>query len=314
MIAFGRPLLTVAAAATLALTAGCGGSPEEEGDAGGRTPVTAAFYPLAYAVSQVGGDRVAVRNLARPGAEAHDLELAPRDVAGLARSALVVHLRGFQPAVDDAIASQVPADAAHDVTGDADLTLRAEADGTEKEGDAASVTDGADPHFWLDPVRYAQVVKGIGARLEGVDPEQGTAYRQGTDAFVAQLGALDTEFRTGLASCRSRQLVTGHTAFGYLAERYDLTQTGIAGVKPKAEPNAATMAAIVDLVRREKVTTVFAETTLSPAFTRAIAEETGAKVAVLDPVETVSDASPGDDYLEVMRANLTALRTGLGCT
>jgi zinc transport system substrate-binding protein len=315
----GAAVVAVAAVA-LGVTA-CGGTTGAGDSANGRTAVTAAFYPLAYAVERIGGDRVAVSNLAQPGAEAHDLELAPRDVAGLGKASLVVYLKGFQPAVDDAVASQVASGAAHDVSADADLTLTAEPDdhgqeeGTEEEHqDEAPAAEGADPHFWLDPQRYAAVTKGTAARLEAVDPAGSTAYREGTGAFVAELERLDAEFREGLATCRSRQLVTGHTAFGYLAERYGLTQVGIAGVSPDAEPTAATMAEIVKLVRDEGVTTVFSETGVSPALTEAVARETGASVAVLDPVETISDDSPGADYFAVMRANLAALQKGLGCT
>ena len=41
---------------------------------------------------------------------------------------------------------------------------------------------------------------------------------------------------------------------------------------------------------------------------RSLAEETGADTAVLDPLEGLTDASEGSDYLEVMRSNLAALR------
>jgi zinc transport system substrate-binding protein len=314
-----RRRLLAAAAVTVAVgvAAGCGtGDGAGEGAASGRTAVTAAFYPLAYAVEQVGGDAVTVTNLAQPGAEAHDLELAPRDVAALGSSTLVVFLKGFQPAVDDAVASQVAADRALDVTSAADLSRPAEPDdhADEGAGDHPDAATGADPHFWLDPQRYAAVATEIGDRLEEVDPARATAYRERTAAFVARLEKLDADFRTGLATCRSRQLVTGHTAFGYLAERYGLEQVGIAGVSPDAEPTAATMAEIVDVVRAEDVTTVFAETGVSPALTQAVARETGARVATLDPVETISKSSPGEDYVAVMTANLAALQKGLGCT
>ena len=44
-----------------------------------------------------------------------------------------------------------------------------------------------------------------------------------------------------------------------------------------------------------------------------MAAETGARTAVLDPLEGLTDASAGGDYLEVMRANLETIRTGQAC-
>ena len=305
--------LVAAALATLAL-AGCGtagsaggsGSPE-----GGALDVTAAFYPLAYAVERVGGDRVTVSSLTRPGAEPHDVELTPKDVATLGRSALVVYEKGFQPAVDDAV-EQVDGANALDVSTSVDLTLEAAHDGHDHGDEGAQ--EGMDPHFWLDPTRYASAVKAIADRLATADPGGATAYATNAQTFVAELTALDAEFATALRTCTTRELVTGHAAFGYLADRYDLHQVGIAGISPDAEPNAAAMREVVAHVREAGVGTVYAETLGSTALPQAIARETGARVAVLDPIEGLSDASAGKNYLEVMRANLATLVAGQGCS
>ena len=58
---------------------------------------------------------------------------------------------------------------------------------------------------------------------------------------------------------------------------------------------------------------MYSETRASPALAETVARETGARVAVLDPVEGLTDASAGDDYLEVMRSNLETLRAGQQC-
>ena len=304
-----RPALVLGAAAVLAVT-GCG-SDSAATDAGSseRLRVTAAFYPLQWASERVGGDHVVVRGLTKPGAEPHDLELTPKAVAELAASDVVVYLEGFQPAVDEAVATQAK-DAAFDVSPSADLTLAA----TEEGGDHAGETSGKDPHFWLDPVRLTGVATAIGERLAAADPENATDYRAAAAALGKDLGALHDEFAAGLEQCRSDELVTGHAAFGYLADRYGLGQEGITGVSPDAEPNAATLRELTEHVRDAGVTTVYAETLVSPALAETIARETGAHVAVLDPLEGITEESAGADYLEVMRANLSALREGQQCT
>ncbi|QIM21147.1 zinc ABC transporter substrate-binding protein [Phycicoccus sp. HDW14] len=313
-----RAPLALAATALLALTAcgssGTGGGSGSGGD--GRLRVTAAFYPLQWATAKVGGDHVEVGSLTKPGAEPHDLELTPKDVAGLASADVVVYLAGFQPAVDDAVAAEAKK-TAFDVSADADLDLTATEEGHDHAGESpdahAEHGTGKDPHFWLDPVRFEKVTTAIGERLATADPTNAADYRANAAALVKELGSLDAEFEKGLADCTSKDLVTGHAAFGYLAQRYGLSQEGIAGLSPDAEPDAATLRDLAAHVREHGVKTVYAETLVSPALTETLARETGATVAVLDPIEGITDTSKGKDYLEVMRSNLDTLRQGQQC-
>jgi zinc transport system substrate-binding protein len=294
-------LSVLLAACLVLLLPGCASA-----DAGddGRMPVTAAFYPLQFAAQRVGGDHARVTSLTKPGVEPHDLELTPRAVGQLAHAKAVVYLVGFQPAVDRAVRSQA-ADAAVDVTPAARLTLTS---GVDHGGGGAR-----DPHFWLDPIRLADVATALGDDFARRDPADAADYRANAAALVLDLRGLDAEFRAGLAQCRTRELVTGHAAFGYLAERYDLHQEGVAGVSPDVEPDAATLRDLSAHVRDAGVTTVYSESLVSPALAETVAREAGARVAVLDPLEGITDASRGHDYLEVMRANLATLRAGQEC-
>lgn len=306
-----KQAVLLAACAALLL----GGCTSADAGSDGRMPVTAAFYPLQFVAERVGGEHVRVTSLTKPGVEPHDLELTPRAVGELARAESVVYLAGFQPAVDAAVRTQA-ADAAVDVTPAARLTLSA---GDEHAGESAqehadhASDSAADPHFWLDPTRLADVATAVADDLARRDPANAADYRANAAALVADLDRLDAEFRTGLAQCRTRELVTGHAAFGYLADRYDLHQEGVAGVSPDMEPDAATLRDLSAHVRDAGVSTVYSESLVSPALAETVAREAGAEVAVLDPLEGITDASRGRDYLEVMRANLATLRTGQDC-
>ncbi|WP_392545251.1 metal ABC transporter substrate-binding protein [Oryzobacter telluris] len=310
--------LSTTALLTLAACGSASGSADGAASGGADLTVTAAFYPLQWASERVGGDRVAVSSLTKPGAEPHDLELTPKAVGELSSSDVVVYLKGFQPAVDEAVATQ-GGDAALDVSPEADLTLAATDDGHDHAGESPAEHDahaeGArDPHFWLDPVRLQAVVTAIGERFATADAPHAAEYRANAAALVKDLGALDTEFAQGLAQCRSDELVTGHAAFGYLAARYGLSQEGIAGISPDAEPDAATLRELTAHVKEHGVTTVYGETLVDPALAQTLARETGAEVAVLDPIEGLTDTSKGKDYLEVMRSNLAVLKAGQECS
>lgn len=303
-----RGFLAGAAASVLLLTGCATSAPTEQPRGEGQLAVVAAFYPLEFAARQVGGTHVEVSALTPPGAEPHDLELTPKQLTTLGSAALVIYQQGFQPALDDAVAS-LSGVSSFDVAPDADLDLTL----TPAVGQAAATPKDPDPHFWLDPVRYASVVTAIGQQLGRVDPSNAATYADNAAHLVEELTALDADHRTALASCTSRDLVTAHAAFGYLAARYGLTQRSIAGISPDAEPDAATMADLVTFVRDHAVTSIYTEPLVSPALAQTLARETGATVRTLDPIEAVTPDSVGEDYLAIMRSNLATLKVGQQC-
>ena len=272
----------------------------------------ASFYPLQWTAERVAGEEAEVISLTKPGAEPHDLELAPQDVAALADADLVVYLGGFQPAVDDAAQQEGGGDHAFDVTraADLDLTYTPIEDGDQKSDEAGAT----DPHFWLDPLRLAAVADALAARLGRLRPQNAPQYESNAAGLRSELEALDAEFEAGLADCTNTNLVTSHNSFGYLARRYGLTQVGITGLTPEDEPAPQDLAEVTAFVEDNAVATIYYETLVSPAVARTVAAETGARTAVLDPVEGLTDESAGSDYLQVMRANLANIRTGQPCS
>jgi len=282
--------------------------------AGGGLAVVASFYPLQFATEQIGGEHVDVTSLTKPGAEPHDIELTPKDVATVSRAKLVVYEKGLQGAVDQAVESQ-GGNRALDVAPAARLTLLLQPTVGAREQSSAKGTPGTtDPHFWLDPQRYSDVAKVISERLSSIDPAHAGDYAKNAKAFEDRLAALGTEFTAGLASCQRKEIVTSHAAFGYLAERFGLRQVAINGLSPDQEPRAADLATVSTYARAHAVTTIYAETLVSPAIARAVATEAGATMATLDPIEGLTNQSRGADYFAVMRSNLKALQAGQGCS
>jgi len=272
------------------LVAGCGSA----AGSNGKTSVVAAFYPLAFAVEQIGGSRVDVTNLTPPGAEPHDVELTPQEVGHIQTADVVLYLsHDFQPAVEQAVGGTngTRVDALEGIG------LR------EGSGDEAGK---ADPHVWLDPILYARVVKRIGAAL-------GRPRRAA--ALARRVLALDRAYGSGLVDCRRRDFVTSHAAFGYLAARYHLHQVPITGIDPESEPSPQHLQSLIQLVRREHVATVFFERLVSPRLAETVARDADVKTAVLDPIEglTPAEQDKGYTYFTLMQQNLRALRTALGC-
>ncbi|MFH8836357.1 metal ABC transporter substrate-binding protein [Streptomyces sp. NPDC017868] len=293
----------------------CSGTSDAAGKgSGGKLDVVASFYPMQYLAEQIGGGHVAVNTLTKPGVEPHDLELKPKQVGELGEADVILYLKGVQPAVDDAIAQ-----AGVENTVDATTLTKMEEHGAEvghdhgdEHGGEHASEAGADPHIWLDPVKYAEVAKGVGAAFEKADPAHAADYEKNTDALVKKLGDLDTAFATGLKNTATKTFITTHSAFGYLAERYGLEQEGITGIDPESEPSPARVRELHEIAEKDKVSTVFFETLASDRTAKTLAGDTGLKTDVLDPLEGITDKSKGRDYIEVMQSNLAALKTALG--
>jgi zinc transport system substrate-binding protein len=283
-----------------AVTGGCGTGSSAAGD--GRPDVVAAFYPLAFAAEGVGGDLVEVENLTAPGVEPHDLELSADQARTLAEADLVVFLgEGFQPAVEDAVAGLDESRTLDVLQGD--LLQSVEDDDPEGE-------DQVDPHVWLDPSLMTTIVDEVADRLGDIDPTHRNTYESNAEELNARLVALDKDFREALNSCASRDIVTSHDAFGYLAARYDLNQVSVSGIDPEAEPSPARLAEVARFVQDHDVSTIFFEELVSPDVAQTIAAETGAQTAMLSPLESKPDSG---DYVDAMEANLVALTEALDC-
>ncbi|HNV11480.1 MAG TPA: metal ABC transporter substrate-binding protein [Propionibacteriaceae bacterium] len=293
----------------LLLASACSGAPTATD---GKVSIVTAFYPLQFVAERVAGDHATVANLTTPGAEPHDLELSPKQIASLSDADLVIYQSGFQAAVDAGVSQSSPA-ALFDVTTVVPLVdTGAHSGHAEDEGDEHA--DDLDPHLWLDPTNVATIAGEVARQLGELDPANADDYDRKATELVAELSTLDTDFRTGLARCERTEFITSHAAFGYLAKAYGLEQIGISGLSPDAEPSPARIAEIHTIATDLGVTTIFFETLVSPDTAKTIASDLGLRTDVLDPIEGITPDSKGDDYTEVMRANLTALSTANGCS
>jgi zinc transport system substrate-binding protein len=282
--------------------AACGGAGGQSASASGKPLVLGSFYPMAWLAGRVSGGDATVGTLTKPGAEPHDLELTPRQIVDVGKAKLVIYIKGLQPAVDQAVAQHA---------GDSSLNAASLVKTLPVAGGEQSPP--YDPHLWLDPSRLATVTTALGERLAMADPAHAQTYRTNARTLVGELTGLDGEFHTALTGCARTTIVTSHAAFGYLADRYGLTQVPIAGIDPEAEPSPKRLAELTQEIRRTGVSTVFTETLVSPKVAQTLAQEAGVQTGTLDPIEGLPSGSK-DDYLSIMRHNLQVLRPALGCS
>jgi zinc transport system substrate-binding protein len=264
--------------------------------------VAAAFYPLAYVAERVGGKDVDVTNLTAPGGEPHDLEPSVEVTAKIAEANVVLYEHGFQPAVDAAVEENARGDVL-DAADVVDLV---------PFRDHGVDSDELDPHFWQDPLLLAEVGDAVAEQLSETDPDHAADYRANAADLRADLEQLDHDYSSGLAQCQRSTVVVSHDAFGYL-QRYGVDMEAILGLSPESEPTPGDLARLQTLIHDDGVTTVFSESIASPKAAEALARQTGAKSEVLDPIEGLTDRTADEDYLSLMRANLSSLEQANGC-
>ena len=345
-----KRILAAACAAATALALSACSSTASSGDSSskdGSLTVMASFYPLKYLAEKIGGEHVSVTSLTPDGAEPHDLELSPKMVDSLSSADAVIYLAGFQSAVDEAIEQQAPktvidvssaaelveagSDANHPAEEEEEATDEAQSgeteahdhdhkghdhkghdhEGHDHEGHDHHHDMSADPHFWLDPVRMAKAATLVGDKLAEADSAHADTYKANAKALAEELTTLGDTLVAKTSTCKVKTFVTAHTAFGYLADRTGLTQVGISGLDPDSSPSPARLAEISQIAKDQGVTTIFTEALIDPKVAQTLADDLGITTAVLDPIESQTDASK--DYAATMNSNIDALTKALDC-
>lgn len=287
--------------------AGCGdtGGAASGGD---RIDVVATTTVLGDLVREVGGEAVDVTQILQPNSDAHDYEPRPDDVRDTAKAELVV---ASGDNLDRWIGDIVEQSGSDAETVDVSEQLEVRRPG-ESEGEEASKHD---PHWWHDPRNTETAVEEIRDALVEADPGAEAVYEQNAAAYLEEVRALDA----GLAACfaavpaRERKLVTDHDAFGYFADRYDITVVGavIPSQTTQAQPSAGEVAELVETIEREGVKAVFPESSVNAKLAQAIAKQTGASVGdTLHGDSLGEEGSPGATYLGMEQANADAMVKG----
>ena len=308
--------------------------------------VSTSFYPIQYLAEAIGGKLVKVSTVTPSNVEPHDFELSGKETAELGKADLIAYVPGFQPSLDKAVKEvgsgptvvdlSKPANLVHhegveeehehgeeatdgaSATASAAATAQASEAGHDEHGhDEHGHTEGEeghdsdlDPHFWLDPDRMIKVAEALEASFAQIDPANANDYKANLDKLKTALTGLDNQYKQGLSTCQHKTFITTHAAFGYMAERYGLTQASISGIDPDAEPSPAEMANIKSVVEKTGVKTIFTEELVSDAPAKAIAAETDAKTSVLSPLESKPERG---DYTDAMTSNLERLKSAMVC-
>ena len=278
--------------------------------------------PVHALVSQVMGDLGTPVLLLERGADEHDFQLRPSQMADIAAADLVVWIGPeLTPWLERALENAKPGSASVALL-DLEATIKLAgakdedsghdhaAEETAKDDHAAEQDQhphaGADPHVWLDPGNATVWLDTIAAELAKADARNAAIYQANATAAKVRLAALDAELLALLAPVKHRPFVTFHDAYGYFVAHYGLKFVGSVAVGDASAPGAARLQALQDTIKGG-VICAFPEVQHDPALLLQLLDGTDVRAgAQIDPVGSSLPAGP-DAYDTLLRTLATRL-------
>lgn len=271
-----------------------------------RIQIVTSFYPLYFFASQIALNNAEIHNITPAGAEPHDYEPTARDMANIENSKLLIVNGGKFEGWTNSVKS---------VIDDKKTLILNIQENLTNQNTIRSNEELQDPHYWLSPVLAKEEIILIRDNLIAVDPNNANYYNINSKILLDKLEALNIIFKTELSRCEKKDIITSHSAFGYLARQYGFNQISISGLSPDEEPSAKKLIEVASFAKNNNVNYIFFESLVSPKLSNTIAREIGAKTLVLNPIEGLTDSeiAHGENYFTVMQDNLTNLKLALQC-
>jgi zinc transport system substrate-binding protein len=269
-----------------------------------RPALLASIPPIAYLLEQVAGNDYEVKVLIPPGSSPHTFELTPRQTAGLSRCQAFFNLNmPLDRRVGEILRSfksRLPL-----INLNRGVRLRyyqeREEDGHDHAGnEGENREEEPDPHTWLNPLNAVMQAESMAESLAALNPRRAEYYQENLTKLRRTLKELDETLAAALAPFNGRSFLVYHPAFGYLAERYGLTQITVE--QDGKEPGPRQLAAALDQARAEGIGIIFVQPSLPKRQAAALARELGARIVVIDPL--------AKDYILNLRQIAEQLQAG----
>jgi len=262
--------------------------------------ILASFYPLYEFTKIIGGERIDVSTIVPSGIEPHDWEPTIQDLQKMQNAdMIVINGAGLESWITKLVSINP------------DILIVDTSSGIPLLKKDKHVFDNKiqnDPHIWLDPVLAKKQIQNIANGLVKTDPQNAAYYQENANAYNNKLNLLDKKIRSELSVCVKKDFLAFHDAFSYFANEYDLNQNTIIGVNPSEEPTAVTLQQIVQKAQNLDLHIIFTEEGVNPRVSEVIADEIGAKILILSPIEIYEKNS---DYIKRMEQNLSSLKEEL---
>jgi zinc transport system substrate-binding protein len=263
--------------------------------------IITSFYPIYISTINVtkGIPGVEVTNMTRPQVGClHDYQLTPWDLKLIeSGDAFIINGAGMETFVDSLVAQN------------ANIELVDASQGIKLMEDKNGIKNA---HVFVSISNEIIQVNNIATALSELNPGNKEAYHKNADEYIIKLSALKNKMHNSIKNLQVTKIVTFHEAFPYFAQEFGLEIVAVIEREPGVAPTAKELVSTIDIIEKNDIKTIFVEPQYPIKTANVIAQETGAKVYVLDPIVTGESKSDAyDDYLIRMEKNLVTLEETL---
>jgi zinc transport system substrate-binding protein len=142
--------------------------------------------------------------------------------------------------------------------------------------------EGADPHYWVSPKCALIMASSVKEFICQLNPLQKQKYENNFQSLVSKILEIDRKAQNSFSGIKSRSFMIYHPNLGYLARDYGLEEIPVE--YEGKEPTPSRMRDLIDRARKEKLRIIFVQKEYDTKNARAIADEIGAEIKIIDPL------------------------------
>jgi zinc transport system substrate-binding protein len=275
-----------------------------------KIKVVTTFYPLTFFAQQIGGEEVAVKQLIPDNTEAHSWQPSFSDISAVDEAdVLIYNGASLDHWFEDDILPAVDSSNKIIVETTAGLQLLK---GEPKPGEKHE--EPYDPHTWVSPFLAKQQAQKIYEALIQKDPTHEDYYSERWQTLAERFEEMDSNYVSELSNKRKEEIFVAHSAFSYLAEKYDFEQYGIIGISADEQPSASTYINLVNLMIEYETYVVYVDPVYPKETAQTLKKDletfTEQEVQILK-LYLMLGPLDGLDYFGQQQKNLENLKIGL---
>ena len=242
----------------------------------GKDIITVSIAPFEYFVEKIAGEDFIVNVMVPPGANPHIYEPYPEQISKLQRSRAYISngYLGFEKTWLDRF-YEINKKMIKMSLGDYIIPIASE----DHHGDHA---EGIDPHYWVSPKCALKMALSVKDLLCDLKPDQKQKYEMNYKALLEKITIADSLATSLFKAYEGRSFIIYHPNLAYLARDYNLSEVAVEF--EGKEPPPSRLKEIIDLARKEKISTIFVQKEYDSRNANVIAKEIGATLTVIDPL------------------------------